>query len=182
MNTRELGISWANLCLLSGLVISSYILLFKGHAISLHICVSFKTQEGGWVGPFLKENLCLTISTHLGLSHIGLPSQIEKFITSINKLIRFYPFGYLGKTLCYISDVYIVKFQMVHETYSKEPQKSTSNQYALYCFDIIVLEYVSNIHTIFLKKDEIQYLTVLPVLWMICLTCAHATNQFHRDD
>ena len=39
---------------------------------------------------------------------------------------------HLGKMLCYISEVYIVKFKVVYKPYSKEPQKSTSNQYALY--------------------------------------------------
>jgi hypothetical protein len=44
---RELVISWAILCSLSTLVTSLYILLFIGHFILLHICVSFKTWKGG---------------------------------------------------------------------------------------------------------------------------------------
>ena len=42
------------------------------------------------------------------------------------------PSLHLGKTLCYISELYTIKFKIVFKKYSKEPQKSTLNQHALY--------------------------------------------------
>ena len=71
------------------------------------------------------------------------------------------------------------KLKIVCQTNSKELQKSTSYQYALY--HAFYVEYLSNIHTLFLKKNEIQNLKVLPNLWGVYLICAHATNQIHKE-
>ena len=63
-------------------------------------------RVGGWVGPSLKENLCLTISIHLVLSHVGLFPKSKKFIISINKLTRFYPFYPQVKSLLHIPNLH----------------------------------------------------------------------------
>ena len=75
---RELGISWAILCLFSSLVTAWRILLFRGHPIPLHICVFFETQEGG--GDYLvvprKISIQLFFFSNSVLSHITLsPSR-----------------------------------------------------------------------------------------------------------
>ena len=58
------------------------------------------------MGPSLKKNLCLTFSTHLVLSHVLLFLQsfflFNISITSINKLIWFYPLYSYVKPLIHI--------------------------------------------------------------------------------
>ena len=64
-----------------------------------------------------------------------------------------------------------VKFKILCKTKSRELQVSTLIPYPLYSkLSFRILKQ----HTKSLKKDEIPNLRVLPTLWRVCLTCAHA--------
>ena len=169
---RELGVYWVDLSLFSSIVLFLiHPLIQRPNHSSTYLC-TFQ-NPWGWVGPSL-----MTISvrnylyTFVIVSSWYISKKLKPLSIQTTKVVS-------SNNLSHsISNAYNVKLKKVFKTRSKCTPRFNHKSKML-CIPLHFVEYLSIIHTMYLKEDDTQNL--LLILWRICLTCAHATNQVQRE-